>query len=112
MRSSILAAVVTYGYVAQAACPYMGNEAREAPASHGLDRRDESPASLPKSTADFLGQFEVNDTNTFLTSRSGVPIEDQDSLSAGERGPTLLEDFIFREKIMHFGTYRGEKRID
>ena len=86
----------------------MGEEAREAPASHGIHRRYESPASPPTSTADFLGRFEVNDTDVFLTSRSGGPIENQESLSAGERGPTLLEDFIFREKIMHFGTYTGD----
>jgi catalase len=29
-------------------------------------------------------------------------MEDQDSLRAGSRGPTLLEDFIFRQKIQHF----------
>lgn len=28
--------------------------------------------------------------------------DDQNSLRAGNRGPTLLEDFILREKITHF----------
>lgn len=50
----------------------------------------------------FLQQFEVNDTEEYLTSDVGGPIPDQNSLSAGERGPTLLEDFIFRQKITHF----------
>ncbi|KAF2853958.1 catalase-domain-containing protein [Plenodomus tracheiphilus IPT5] len=110
MRSSVLAAVAAYGYVAQAACPYMGNEAREVPACHRQVRRDESLASPSKATAEFLGQFEVNDTDVYLTNNFGGPIEDQESLSAGERGPTLLEDFIFREKIMHFDHERVPER--
>lgn len=81
----------------------MENDARDLPASHPMVRRDESVASPPASTDEFMAQFEVNDTNAYLTNNVGVPIEDQASLSAGERGPTLLEDFIFREKITHFG---------
>lgn len=52
-----------------------------------------------------MAQFEINDNDAYLTNAVGVPIGDQESLSAGERGPTLLEDFIFREKITHFGMY-------
>ncbi|WP_435311002.1 catalase, partial [Primorskyibacter sedentarius] len=38
-----------------------------------------------------------------LTTNHGVPISDnQNSLKSGERGPTLLEDFVLREKIFHF----------
>ncbi len=38
-----------------------------------------------------------------LTTNQGVRIADDDnSLKAGGRGPTLLEDFHFREKMMHF----------
>ena len=38
-----------------------------------------------------------------LTTNQGVPIADnQNSLKAGVRGPTLMEDFIFREKMTHF----------
>jgi catalase len=51
-----------------------------------------------------MAKYEVDDTDVYLTNNFGGPIEDQESLSAGERGPTLLEDFIFREKITHFGT--------
>jgi hypothetical protein len=49
-----------------------------------------------------LNQFEVDDSNTFLTTDAGGPIQDSESLKAGLRGPTLLEDFIFRQKITHF----------
>ena len=38
-----------------------------------------------------------------LTTNQGIPISDnQNSLRATPRGPTLLEDFVLREKITHF----------
>lgn len=80
--------------IANAACPYMTGE---MPA---LQRRDAGDATAD--TEDFLSQFYLNDTDVFMTSDVGGPIEDQNSLSAGERGPTLLEDFIFRQKIQRF----------
>ena len=47
-----------------------------------------------------------------LTTNQGVPIADnQSSLKAGLRGPTLLEDFILREKITHFDHERIPERI-
>jgi len=47
-----------------------------------------------------------------LTTNQGLPISDnQNSLRAGERGPTLLEDFILREKITHFDHERIPERI-
>ena len=43
-----------------------------------------------------------------LTTNHGVPISDnQNSLRAGVRGPTLIEDFILREKITHFDHERA-----
>lgn len=48
----------------------------------------------------------------FLTTNHGLRInDDQNSLKAGERGPTLLEDFHFREKITHFDHERIPERI-
>ena len=47
-----------------------------------------------------------------LTSSQGVPVSDnQNSLKSGSRGPTLLEDFHFREKIFHFDHERIPKRV-
>ncbi len=47
-----------------------------------------------------------------LTTNHGLPISDnQNSLKAGERGPTLIEDFILREKITHFDHERIPERI-
>src|ERR1700716_12151 len=54
----------------------------------------------------------VNSANQHLTTNQGVPIADnQSSLKAGLRGPTLLEDFILREKITHFDHERIPERI-
>jgi len=47
-----------------------------------------------------------------LTTNHGVALSDnQNSLRAGDRGPTLLEDFALREKIFHFDHERIPERI-
>ncbi|MEI9964789.1 MAG: catalase [Caulobacteraceae bacterium] len=47
-----------------------------------------------------------------LSTNQGVPIGDnQNSLKAGPRGPVLLQDFILREKIMHFDHERIPERV-
>ncbi|SEG37467.1 catalase [Flavobacterium urumqiense] len=51
-------------------------------------------------------------TNQFMTTDQGLKInDDTNSLKAGERGPSLLEDFILREKITHFDHERIPERI-
>lgn len=42
-----------------------------------------------------LSQFELNDTNSYMTTDWGTVIADQWSEKVGERGSTLMEDFIF-----------------
>ncbi len=50
--------------------------------------------------------------DTRLTTNHGVPVsDDQNSLKAGRRGSTLLEDFVLREKIQHFDHERIPERI-
>jgi len=47
-----------------------------------------------------------------LTTNQGIPVaDDQNSLKIGERGPTALEDFHFREKIFHFDHERIPERV-
>ncbi|ALR22594.1 catalase [Sphingobium baderi] len=47
-----------------------------------------------------------------LTTAQGVPVaDDQNSLKQGARGPTLMEDFHFREKIFHFDHERIPERV-
>ena len=70
------------------------------------DTREES-----KKIAD-LQPAKKYDEGEFLTTNHGVRINDnQNSLKAGERGGTLIEDFILREKIHHFDHERIPERI-
>ncbi len=59
-----------------------------------------------------LEQFRVDDRNQKMTTNQGVKVsEDEFSLKAGLRGPTLLEDFHFREKMTHFDHERIPERV-
>ena len=59
-----------------------------------------------------LDRVRVDSTGRPITTNQGVPVADnQNSLKAGLRGPTLLEDFILREKITHFDHERIPERI-
>jgi catalase len=59
-----------------------------------------------------LDRVRVDSTARVLTTNQGVPVADnQNSLKAGLRGPSLLEDFILREKITHFDHERIPERI-
>src|SRR5690606_31672948 len=50
-----------------------------------------------------LDAYRRDETGQALTTNQGVKISDnQNSLRAGVRGGTLLEDFIFQEKMTHF----------
>jgi catalase len=81
------------------------SEANESPKT--------GPAALePQSLDGALDAKRVNSAGQILTTNQGVPIaNNQDSLKAGLRGPTLLEDFILREKITHFDHERIPERI-
>jgi len=66
----------------------------------------------PGSLDGTLRNKRVNSAGQMLTTNQGVPVaNNQDSLKAGLRGPTLLEDFILREKITHFDHERIPERI-
>jgi catalase len=55
---------------------------------------------------------QVTPNGQLLTTNHGTPVADnQNSLRSGEKGPTLLEDFILREKIFHFDHERIPERI-
>jgi catalase len=59
-----------------------------------------------------LDRVRADSSKQRLTTNLGVPVGDnQSSLKAGLRGPTLLEDFILREKITHFDHERIPERI-
>ena len=57
-------------------------------------------------------QQKAADAQAILTTNFGLPLSDnQNSLRIGDRGPTLLEDFVLREKIFHFDHERIPERI-
>ena len=59
-----------------------------------------------------LSKNMADGTDQFMTTDQGLRInDDHNSLKAGERGATLLEDFILREKITHFDHERIPERI-
>ena len=61
---------------------------------------------------DSLEKFRSDATGQALRTNQGVKIADnQNTLKAGPRGPSLLEDFIMREKITHFDHERIPERI-
>jgi catalase len=54
----------------------------------------------------------ANDEVETLTTQQGIPVsDDQNTLRIGARGPSLLEDFHFREKIFHFDHERIPERV-
>lgn len=59
-----------------------------------------------------LNEYRVDHINQPLTTNQGVRISNtDDSLKAGGRGPTLMEDFHFREKMTHFDHERIPERV-
>jgi catalase len=74
------------------------------PHNSGLGSENRKLDDLAKNKEDSAGEF--------LTTNQGVRVNDnQNSLKAGDRGPTLLEDFILREKITHFDHERIPERV-
>src|SRR3954447_13524213 len=59
-----------------------------------------------------LDATRVSRETGYLTTQQGVRVDHtDDSLTVGERGPTLLEDFHAREKITHFDHERIPERV-
>ena len=59
-----------------------------------------------------LKQYQKNHEGQPMTTNQGLKVNDtNNSLKSGERGATLLEDFLLREKITHFDHERIPERI-
>jgi catalase len=58
-----------------------------------------------------LHQIASGDVPVMTTAQGGPVSDDQNSLRIGPRGPTVLEDFHFREKIFHFDHERIPERV-
>jgi len=73
-----------------------------------------STLSTDSSKIQSLKEFEIDDSaqGNILTTNFGTHLSNtEESLKAGERGPTLLEDFHFREKMNHFDHERIPERV-
>jgi catalase len=58
-----------------------------------------------------LHQIAEGETPVLTTANGGPVLDDQNTLKIGGRGPTLIEDFHFREKIFHFDHERIPERV-
>ena len=88
---------------------------KKMPTSHAANRSSKSAATYTgDSTSSAGGELHqiAGADHPALTSNQGLALSDnQNSLRANPRGPTLLEDFILREKITHFDHERIPERI-
>jgi catalase len=76
-----------------------------------MAKKTTAPTKSDKKTQDLTPDREIAN-GEFMTTDQGLKInDDTNSLKAGERGATLLEDFILREKITHFDHERIPERI-
>lgn len=76
-----------------------------------LEQIAESSEFVSEKQAD-LEENREEGSGALLTTNQGTRINDnQNTLKAGPRGPSLLEDFIFREKITHFDHERIPERV-
>lgn len=83
------------------------NEQRSQAAGTDTVDRGNSNAKLEQ-----LEAYREDATGEALSTNTGTRIADnQNTLKAGERGPSLLEDFIMREKITHFDHERIPERV-
>ena len=79
-----------------------------------MTRKSARPSSATEPTTGDAGELhqQAGGAHPELTTNQGVPIADnQNSLRAYSRGPSLLEDFILREKLTHFDHERIPERI-
>ncbi|KAH0151779.1 catalase, partial [Aureobasidium melanogenum] len=102
MRSLLYLPLIA-GTAFAGSCPYMSGE---------MGKRDDAALQeITEQTEQFMGQFKLNDEQGFLNTDWGTPIDDLTSLKAGARGPTLLEDFAFRQKMQRFDHERIPERV-
>ena len=74
--------------------------------------KNKDPKKTENAKLDQLENFKTDSCGEALTTNQGLKLtEDEFSLKAGERGPTLMEDFHFREKITHFDHERIPERV-
>ncbi|MGC1270275.1 MAG: catalase [Croceibacterium sp.] len=97
---------------AQSASPALDNALRDHVPGQGQPPVEDHLGNAGELHQDIAATADHGDGTAHLTDNFGHRISDnQNSLRAGERGPTLLEDFVLREKIFHFDHERIPERI-
>ena len=85
---------------------------RPNPKHIGMKKQRKTTNKISNKKTSDLSTNTTGAEDQFLTTNQGLRINDnQNSLKSGERGSTLLEDFILREKITHFDHERIPERI-
>jgi catalase len=79
--------------------------------SKGVSRATIHDQKLVRGKGGELHQLAEDDTPILTTAQGGPVSDDQNTLRVGERGPSLIEDFDFREKIFHFDHERIPERV-
>ena len=105
------------GHAPQAGTPIESHDAIDAASTVSEDTSsakvgDGVPKQGYNPGNESLDRVRVDSSGQMLTTNMGIAVSDnQNSLKAGLRGPTLLEDFVLREKITHFDHERIPERI-
>ena len=87
------------------------SKAKQTADQQGAKGRLVADPAVPPKLVPRASKVPAQDSD-FLTTAQGVRVaQTDDSLKAGRRGPTLLEDFHLREKIMHFDHERIPERV-
>jgi catalase len=92
----------------------VGKEKGETPAKRpALPLDADAPTSYASAQGAGGETHQVaSDVGGTLTTQQGIPVaDDQNTLKVGPRGPHLLEDFAFREKMFHFDHERIPERV-
>lgn len=106
----------------KAADPHYGDLAapdmikpKSAPTPPGADPMAAGTLKTPKNAtakSKQLDALRADSAGTGLTTEQGVKIaNNQNTLKAGDRGPSLVEDFHFTEKMAHFDRERIPERV-
>ncbi|TFB23105.1 catalase [Filobacillus milosensis] len=73
---------------------------------------EKKPHEEPTKKQKQLDDFKIDHDGKDLTTDQGTKVSNtSESLKAGERGPTIMEDFHFREKMTHFDHERIPERV-
>lgn len=90
----------------------MNSKADQSPAPSEVAGTDAPDRANVTDKSHQLDQFKADATGQALRTNQGIKVSDDlNSLKAGVRGATLLEDFILREKITHFDHERIPERV-